>query len=108
MTFKPVTWYPIAIVLSVANVIGVGFATGALHSMTHATLAVAFGLWAQRLGARRELAGRLLSPLLDLAAPVLYCASSDVWPSDRAGWVRRAAADTHRSGQLSQDCCRLE
>jgi len=29
MTFKPATWYPIAIVLSVANVIGVGFATGA-------------------------------------------------------------------------------
>jgi len=54
MTFKPVTWYPIAIVLSVANVIGVGFATGALHSMTHATLAVAFGLWAQRLAQRRE------------------------------------------------------
>ena len=54
MTFKPATWYPIAIVLSVANVIGVGFATGALHSMTHATLAVAFGLWAQRLGRRRE------------------------------------------------------
>src|SRR3989442_9249060 len=54
MTFKPATWYPIAIVLSVANVIGVGFATGALHSMTHATLAVAFGGWAQRLARRRE------------------------------------------------------
>ncbi len=54
MTFKPATWYPIAILLSVANVIGVGFATGAVHSMTHAALAVGFGVWAQRLGRRRE------------------------------------------------------
>ena len=53
MTFKPATWYPIAILLSVANVIGVGFATGALHATTHAALAVGFGLWAQRLGRAR-------------------------------------------------------
>lgn len=54
MTFKPAAWYPIAILLSVANVVGVGFAGGAVHAMTHAVLAVGFGLWAQRLGRRRE------------------------------------------------------
>lgn len=54
MTFKPSTWYPIAILLCVANVIGVGFAGGAVHATTHAALAVAFGVWAQRLGRRRE------------------------------------------------------
>ncbi|HEY3219894.1 MAG TPA: hypothetical protein VGJ80_04115 [Gemmatimonadales bacterium] len=54
MTFKPATWYPIAILLSIANVIGVGFASGAVHATTHAALAVAFGLWAQRLGRQRS------------------------------------------------------
>ena len=49
MTFKPAIWYPIAVVLSVINLVGVGFATGPWHAGTHAALAVAFGLWAQRL-----------------------------------------------------------
>jgi hypothetical protein len=49
MTFKPTTWYPIAIVLSIANVAAVAFATGAVHTTSHAVLALAFGLWAQQL-----------------------------------------------------------
>jgi hypothetical protein len=49
MNFKPSIWYPIAVVLSVINLAGVGFATGPVHSTTHAVLAVAFGLWAYRL-----------------------------------------------------------
>ncbi len=49
MTFKPAIWYPITVVLSVINLVGVGFATGPWHAGTHAALAVAFGLWAQRL-----------------------------------------------------------
>jgi hypothetical protein len=52
MTFKPAVWYPIAGVLSVANLVAVGFAAGpgeALHATTHAVLALAFGLWANRL-----------------------------------------------------------
>ncbi len=52
MTFKPAIWYPIAVVLSVANVAGVGFAARAAepwHAGAHAALALAFGLWAQRL-----------------------------------------------------------
>jgi hypothetical protein len=53
MTFKPALWRPIAIVLSAANLVGVGFAAGAAepwHAGIHAALGLAFGLWAQRLG----------------------------------------------------------
>lgn len=52
MTFKPALWRPIAAVLSVANIVAAGFAAGSTepwHAATHAVLAVAFGLWAQRL-----------------------------------------------------------
>jgi hypothetical protein len=52
MTFKPAIWYPIAIILSALNLVGVGFAAGeaqALHAAGHATLALAFGLWSQRM-----------------------------------------------------------
>jgi hypothetical protein len=52
MTFKPALWRPIAAVLSVINLVGVGFAAGAAepwHAAGHAGLALAFGLWAQRL-----------------------------------------------------------
>jgi len=56
MTFKPATWYPIAVVLSAINLVGVGFAVGPgqpWHAGLHAALALAFGLWAQRLRQRR-------------------------------------------------------
>src|SRR3989449_9683289 len=52
MTFKPAIWYPIAVVLSAINLVGVGFAVGPgqpWHAATHAALALAFGVWAQRL-----------------------------------------------------------
>jgi len=52
MTFKPATWYPIAVVLSIANVVGAWFAArtgGPMHAGVHTALAVAFGLWAGRL-----------------------------------------------------------
>ena len=52
MSFKPAIWYPIAFVLSAINLVGVGFAAGEpepWHAAGHAALALAFGLWAQRL-----------------------------------------------------------
>ncbi len=55
MTFKPAIWRPIATVLSVLNVAAVALAAQARepwHATIHAALAVAFGLWALRLGAR--------------------------------------------------------
>ncbi len=57
MTFKPTIWYPIAAVLSGLNLVAVGFAVGPgepWHAMTHAGLALGFGLWAQRLRERRR------------------------------------------------------
>jgi len=65
MTFKPAIWYRIAIVLSVANLVGAAFAVGQAqpsHAMVHAGLALAFGLWAQFLRLRpggSELQARL-------------------------------------------------
>ncbi|MGH7525174.1 MAG: hypothetical protein ACREMX_00560 [Gemmatimonadales bacterium] len=53
MTFKPAIWHPIAVVLSVINLVGVGFAVGSAepwHAAVHAGLALAFGSWARRLG----------------------------------------------------------
>ena len=55
MAFKPTTWYPIAVVLSIVNLVGAGFAVGQAqpeHATIHAALAVAFGLWARRLRPR--------------------------------------------------------
>lgn len=52
MTFKPAIWFPISFVLSAINLVAVGFAAGEAepwHAGTHAALALAFGLWAQRL-----------------------------------------------------------
>ena len=57
MTFKPAIWRPIAVVLSGLNVVAVGFAASAaepLHAATHGALALAFGLWAQRMGSRQS------------------------------------------------------
>lgn len=53
MRFKPAIWQPVAAVFSVINVAGVGLAAQAAepwHAAAHAALALAAGLWAQRLG----------------------------------------------------------
>lgn len=52
MTSKPSIWYPIALLLSVGNLVGAWFAAGPtppLHATIHGVLALAFGLWAYRL-----------------------------------------------------------
>lgn len=62
MTFKPKIWFPIASALSALNLVAVGFAAGERdpwHVATHAVLALAFGLWAQRLR-QRPLANELV------------------------------------------------
>ena len=56
MTFKPAIWYPIAVGLSILNVVAIAFTAGPaqpLHATAHAALAVAFGWWAHRLRQRR-------------------------------------------------------
>jgi flagellin-like hook-associated protein FlgL len=62
MTFKPAIWHPIAFVLSVVNLVAVGFAAGdaqPYHAAGHAALALAFGLWVQRLSQKRRPASEL-------------------------------------------------
>jgi hypothetical protein len=69
MSFKSRIWYPIAIALSVINLVAVGFAAGESqpwHAGTHAALALAFGLWAERL--RRRRGSELQAPLEVLEA----------------------------------------
>ena len=64
MTFKSRIWYPIAGVLSIINLVAVGFAAGESqpwHAGAHAALALAFGLWAQRLRLTRS--NELQAPL---------------------------------------------
>ena len=56
MAFKSWVWQPVAIVLSVANIVAVGFAAATAepwHAGVHAGLGLAFGLWAQRLRQQR-------------------------------------------------------
>jgi hypothetical protein len=55
MRFKRAIWYPIAVILSVVNLVAVGFAAGESepwHAGIHAALALVFGLWAERLRRR--------------------------------------------------------
>ena len=57
MRFKPAIWFPIAAVLSAVNLAAVWFAAlpaEPWHATGHAGLAVAFGLWAERLRQRRQ------------------------------------------------------
>ena len=50
MTFKRSIWLPIAAGLSLLNLVSVPFTTQPWwHATSHAVLALAFGLWAQRL-----------------------------------------------------------
>jgi hypothetical protein len=54
MTFKPAVWYPISFILSALNLVAIGvFAGEPLHAVAHGGLALAFGLWAQRLRQQR-------------------------------------------------------
>jgi len=52
LTLEPKTWFPIAGLLSVANIVAVWFAARAAepwHASLHGLLGVLFALWAQRL-----------------------------------------------------------
>ena len=65
MTFKPTTWYPIAVSLSILNIVAVAFASSPPHTTTHAVLGLGFGLWAQRLRVARAGGGNELQARLE-------------------------------------------
>ena len=55
MIFKPAIWLPIAVILTVVNLAGGGYAAGqaeSLHAGVHGVLALACGWWAYRLRQR--------------------------------------------------------
>ena len=55
MALNPRTWYPIAALGAFVNVVAFAFAAASAepwHATTHAVLATAFWLWAQRIKAR--------------------------------------------------------
>jgi hypothetical protein len=73
MRFKPALWRPLSTVLSGINLIGAGFAAAAaepVHATVHATLALAFGLWAQRLWRDRPVSGGQTADLEVLEADI--------------------------------------
>jgi len=106
MTFKPALWYPIAVVLSIINLVGVGFAVGPgqpWHAGVHAALALVFGLWAQRLrqgpGERAfqaplaaPAAGELQSRLEALEAEVSYLRQELSEAQERLDFAERVLA----------------
>ena len=65
MTFKPTIWYPIAVVLSVVNIVAVAFAASPPHTTSHAVLGLGFGLWAQHLRRARNAAPTELQARLE-------------------------------------------
>jgi len=108
MTFKPAIWYPVAVGLTVINLVAVGFATGPVHTTIHAALALAFGLWAGRLRkgtGRRELeAGLEAFEALEGEVSELRQELSEA--QERLDFVERLLAqgpETLRVGQQRQD-----
>jgi len=65
MTFKPGVWFPIAVVLSLGNLVAVWFAAAPgepWHATIHAALSLGSGLWAYRLRQRLATGERRLAP----------------------------------------------
>ena len=94
MTFRPAIWFPIAVVLSVINAGAVWFAAvpgEPLHATTHAVLAVAFAVWAQRLrGGPRERALETELDQLDLEMADLQRALAEA--QERLDFAERVLA----------------
>jgi len=104
MTFKPKIWYPIAAVLCVVNVAAVWFAAAPaepVHATIHATLAVGFGLWAQRLRQRHQ-AGELHAGLEPLEFEVSQLRQELGEAQERIDFTERMLVkerDPHRVGR---------
>jgi predicted outer membrane protein len=65
MTFKPAVWFPIALVLSLGNLVAVWFAAvpaEPMHATVHAALSLGSGLWAYRLRQRLGQKDHRLAP----------------------------------------------
>ena len=102
MTFKPAIWYPIAVVLSVINLVAAGFAVGQaepLHVSMHAALALGFGLWAQRLR-RGSGASELQDRLEALEAEVSKLRQELSETQERLDFAERLLAQGRETGRV--------
>ncbi len=106
MTFKPAIWFPIAVVLSAANLVAAGlYAAEPWHAAMHAALALAFGLWAQRLrkdpGGGGAGGGELRARLEALEAEVSRLGQELSETQERLDFAERVLAqgrEAHRVG----------
>lgn len=97
MTLKAGFWRPVAMVLSGLNLVGVGFAAGAAepwHAGIHATLALAFWSWAQRLRLSRAEEPRL-SRVDDLELEVGELRRELTEAQERLDFTERLLAQGH-------------
>src|SRR5260370_39729729 len=103
MTFKPTTWFRIAAVLAVVNLVGAGFAIGQAqlpHAAVHVVLALGFAWWAgwlrQRPGGREVQPGPDAVDALEagqaLEADVLQLRHEPTETPERLGFARRLPA----------------
>lgn len=105
MTFKPATWQPIAVVLSVANWVGAGLAIGAgepVHATVHVALAAAFAFWAQRLRAI-PVASDTEARIEALEADVMHMRRELSEAQERLDFAERLLAQLPQSRQLGSD-----
>ena len=109
MTFKAKIWQPIAIVLSAANLVSVGFAAGAAepyHAAVHAALALGFGLWAQRMRGRlqpRDEPGELQAGLEELQFEMSNLRADLNEMQERLDFTERVLAQPRESRAANQE-----
>ena len=109
MTFKAKIWQPIAIVLSAANLVSVGFAAGAAepyHAAVHAALALGFGLWAQRMRGRlqpRDEPSELQAGLEELQFEVSNLRADLNEMQERLDFTERVLAQPRESRAANQE-----
>ena len=106
MTFKPSVWRPIAIVLSAINVAAVGFAASAAepwHAGTHAALALAFGLWAQRMQSSPAAAGDVEARIEALEIEMTNLRQELAEAQERLDFTERVLAQQPEPRRLGQE-----
>jgi hypothetical protein len=105
MTFKPATWQPIALVLSVLNWVGAGLAMGQgepVHATVHIALGVAFALWAQRLRAA-PVGSDTEARIEALEVDVMHMRRELSEAQERLDFAERLLAKLPQSRQLGSD-----
>jgi hypothetical protein len=107
MALKPAIWQPVAIALSAVNLAAVGFAAAqaeGVHAAIHAGLAVAFGLWAQRLRMRRtQDAGDLQAGLEALEFEVSKLRQELGETQERVDFAERVLAQSRETRQVGPE-----